>query len=377
VSKIPFLEPRPARLSTLINELKAIEASGIFTNYGPVNSKLEQALVIELFGHGGCLTVNNATAGLMLAIRDAVGKGPTSGQRYALMPSFTFAATAHAAIWAGLRPLLCDIDAETWVARADAEEELLKRYRDQVAVVVPYATFGNCIDLDRYDRLARDYDVPVVVDAAASLGSLDEAARSFGTGSRWPIVYSMHATKTFATAEGGVIYCNDAERLDRLRSMGNFGFGEPRTATMPGLNSKLSEIGALLALAKLGEFEGIVAHRASLADAYRENLPDWVFQRVVGQRLAYQFMPVLLPKAAHGWRDTIVDELIRNGVGVAKYFSPHLAEQPYFKETCVIGDLTTTNHVSQQILSLPLFDRMSTTEVAQVCKILVKALRER
>jgi dTDP-4-amino-4,6-dideoxygalactose transaminase len=209
VIKIPFLKPRPARPSTLINELEAIEASSIFTNYGPVNSKLEQALVRELFGTGGCLTVNNATVGLMLGRRDDMGETPTSDQRFALMPSFTFAATAHAAIWAGLTPLLCDIDGETWTARADAKEQLLQRYPGQVSVVVPYATFGNCIDLDRYDRLARDHGASVVGDAAASLGSLDEAARGFGTGSRWPIVYSTHATKTFAMAAGGIICCED------------------------------------------------------------------------------------------------------------------------------------------------------------------------
>jgi hypothetical protein len=117
VIKIPFLKPRPVRLSTLINELEVIEATSIFTNYGPANSKLEQALVRELFRTGECLTINNATVGLMLAIRDGMGETPASGQR-ALMPSFTFAATAHAAIWAGLTPLLCDIDGETWTAQA-------------------------------------------------------------------------------------------------------------------------------------------------------------------------------------------------------------------------------------------------------------------
>jgi dTDP-4-amino-4,6-dideoxygalactose transaminase len=374
--KIPFLAPRPARLSTLMDELEEIEATGVFTNYGPVNTRFEQALVKELFGRGGCLTVNNATVGLMLAMRHAVGNAPASGQRFALMPSFTFAATAHAAIWAGLTPLLCDIDAQTWLARADAEEDLLKRYGGQVSVVVPYATFGNCIDLERYDQLARDYRVSVVVDAAASLGSVDEAGRCFGVGSRWPIVYSMHATKTFATAEGGIIYCDDVEQLDRLRTMGNFGFGEPRTATMPGLNAKLSEIGALLGLAKLRELEGIVTHRGELAEAYRKNLPGWTFQRIVGQRLAYQFIPVLLPEPLHSQRDAIIAELGKNGIAVAKYFSPHLAEHPYFEKTCTIGDLATTQYVSQRILSLPLFDGMSAAEVEQVCETLRKVTGE-
>src|SRR5882672_8924011 len=123
--RIPFLRPHPPRLSQLVAELKAIESSGVFTNYGPMNARLESALTERIFGSlGGCLTVNCATTGLILAIREAAGE--SNERRYALMPSFTFAATAHAAIWAGLTPLLCDIDRETWASCSSCEERLLQ-----------------------------------------------------------------------------------------------------------------------------------------------------------------------------------------------------------------------------------------------------------
>ena len=113
--KVPFLRPRPPRLSVLAKDLMAIEESGVFTNYGPVNTRFEAALIERLFnGQGGCVTVNNATIGLMLAMAEAIGGRP-SGRRYALMPSFTFAATAQAALWVGLTPLLCDVDPNTWL----------------------------------------------------------------------------------------------------------------------------------------------------------------------------------------------------------------------------------------------------------------------
>ena len=259
---IPFLRPSPPKLSELIEELISIEQSGRYTNYGPVNSQFEVELINKVFGgQGACVTTCNATVGLMIAIREAMSEPRGSNVRYALMPSFTFAATAHAAIWAGLTPLLCDIDPQTWLPCPQAEEELLRTHAGEIAVLIPYATFGNNLDLARYDRISSEYGVPVVIDAAASLGSVDENGRGFGTGSRHAIVYSMHATKTFATAEGGVIYCEDSQRVARLRSMGNFGFEVPRTATMPGLNAKLSEIGALLALKRLEDFEAVVAQR--------------------------------------------------------------------------------------------------------------------
>jgi hypothetical protein len=111
----------------LAAELRAIEESGVFTNYGPTNTRFEEALTSQLFDNvGGCVTVNNATIGLMLAIRECITD--TQTRRYAILPSFTFAATAQAVLWAGLTPLLCDIDPYTWLPSAAAEEELLDRY---------------------------------------------------------------------------------------------------------------------------------------------------------------------------------------------------------------------------------------------------------
>src|SRR5262249_13214767 len=149
----------------------------------------------------------------------------------------------------------------TWMADPTAEDELFERYAGEIACVIPYACFGNELDLERYAGLADRHGVGVVIDAAASLGSCDASGAGSGTGFAWPVVVSMHATKTFATSEGGLIYAADVERIERLGAMGNFGFGQPRVATMPGLNSKLSEVGALLGIHKLDELEPIVEHR--------------------------------------------------------------------------------------------------------------------
>ena len=91
----------------------------------------------------------------MLAIKEAVGETAPKAEngQFALMPSFTFAAAAHAAIWCGLTPLFCDIDPQTWAADPAAESAMLSRYAGKIAVVMPYATFGYPIDLDRYQRI--------------------------------------------------------------------------------------------------------------------------------------------------------------------------------------------------------------------------------
>lgn len=371
---IPFLRPRPPRLSDFPDELRAIEGSGVFTNYGPVSRRAEAALTEQVFGgRGDCLLVNNATIGLLLAIREARPAGHSG--TLALMPSFTFAATGHAALWAGLTPLLCDIDADTWNADADAEDELLERYAGEIACIVPYACFGNGLDLDRYARLAERHRVGVVIDAAASLGSLARDGVGFGAGFPHAVVFSMHATKTFATAEAGLIHCADSDRLARLRAMGNFGFEQPRSASLPGLNAKLSEYGALLVLRRLDGFEGIVQHRATLAAAYADGLPQMQTQVSVGVRKASQFMPALLPAGTADRRDAVIAAMQEREIQCAKYFSPHLAQQPYFRDVAAGGPLPVTDDASARAISLPMSDEMTTEDVATVCEALRESIQ--
>jgi dTDP-4-amino-4,6-dideoxygalactose transaminase len=370
---IPFLKPAPARLSGMISELLAIEGSGWFTNFGPVNARFEQEAVERLFGGiGACLTVSNATLGLMIAIRHAIGDN-VEGRRYALMPSFSFAAMAQAALWNGLTPLFCDIDENDWVQSARAEEDLLTRHGAAVAVVVPYATFGNGTDLARYEHLSRRHGVPVVIDAAASLGSQDRNGNGFGTGFGQPVVFSMHATKAFATLEGGLIYCSDAEVIERLRAMSNCGIDRSRIAWLPGLNAKLPEVSALMALAKLADLDAVIAHRELVAARYRANLGECVFQRLDGRRTAHTFMPVMLPERCAGRRDEIVQALSDKGIGAATYFSPHLAQHPYFKKICISGDLTVTEKIAERIVVLPVSDTITLKEVDEVCSALTAA----
>ncbi len=363
--KIPLVRPAPPQLSLAVDELRSLEQSGIFSNYGPVNTRFEEEMLERFFGgEGACVTVCNATIGLMLAIKEAVGD--VAPGQFALMPAFTFAAAAHAALWCGLTPLLCDINPQTWAADPDAESDLLARYAGKVAIAMPYATFGYNIDLERYRRITSQLDLPVVVDGAASLGSFDAQGRGFGSGFGGSVVYSMHATKSFAVGEAGLIYSADKDRIARLRTMSSFGFGEPRTATMAGLNGKLSEVTALLGRLRLRDYDSITQYRAQLANRYRAMLPELEFQAQAPGIQAYQFVPALLPRELSGRKAAIREELASRGIATGTYFSPHLMEQPYFQKTSVAGPLPVSDDVSARMISLPLFDTMTFQEVSQV-----------
>ncbi|WP_294312632.1 DegT/DnrJ/EryC1/StrS family aminotransferase [uncultured Sphingomonas sp.] len=382
--EFPLIAPRPPRLSTLTDGLLRVEASGVFSNNGPEVQAFEREATAQLFGGvGDCLAVGNATLGLMLAIRQAVparcgGAMPRAGT-LALMPALTFAATAQAALWAGLTPLIGDIESSRWISDPAQEEALLARHGDRVGVIVPYATFGTDLDLDRYAWLARRYDVGVVVDAAASLGTIDAAGRGFGTGAPFAIVYSMHATKTFAVAEGGLIHCGDADRIASLRAMANFGFDPSgssgaRSATLPGINAKLPEVIALMARAKLTEIDAVCEARAAIDAAYRAALPGFTMQAPAARRQATQFIPLLLPPALIGHRAAIVAALASDGVGVGHYFSPHIGEQPLFRDVAVIEPTPIADDVSARMLSLPITDAMTLADATEIAHRLVRAI---
>ena len=366
--RIPLAKPRPPRLSEAMAALRAIEDSNVFSNFGPVNTHFEEKVTRDLFkGVGACLTVCNATTGLMIAIGEAIAKRPDPQRRYALMPSFTFAAAAQAALWNQLTPLFCDINAVDWSAEASSELALLEKFKDQIAVIVPYATFGYDIDLAWYESLQEAYDIPVVVDAAASLGTISSNGQAFGLGFSGSVIYSMHATKSFATGEGGLIYSGDRARMRTLRAMSNFGFSEPRNACMMGLNGKMSEVAALLACLRLEGFEDVMQRRSHLVALYRSLLPHLSFQPATPHRQAHQFTSALLPAHQAPYRHQIQAELRRSGVETASYFSPHVAEQALFKDLAGVTSLAVTNEIASRIITLPLFDSMTDHQVREVC----------
>jgi len=373
---LPLIEPNPPRLSALGDDLRRVEASGIFSNNGPEVRAFEAEATAQLFGgHGASLAVANATLGLMIALKDAAGGNPKPGS-LALMPALTFAATAQAAHWAGLTPLICDVDPDDWGMAASEEERLIARHGERLAVLLPYATFGNAIDLDRYAWLRRRHGLGVVVDAAASLGAIDAQGERFAAGAPFATVFSMHATKPFAVAEGGLIHSGDTALIERLRAMACFGFDGSRSATLPGLNAKLSEVIAVMARAKLGGFEASCDHRAAIERVYRDALSGVDVQQVAGQRQVSQFMPVALPARLAAHRDAITDALAAQGIGTGRYFSPHLGEQPWVQSVALIEPTPVADALSARLLSLPITDAMAPEEAVHVARTLADICRD-
>jgi len=371
MKRIPFLRPNLVKKEAYLDYLAQIDQSRIYSNFGPLNSLFEERLLTRLFaGKGSLLTVANATLGLMLAFAHC----RRAGGRYAVMPSFTFAATAQAALWCGLTPYFVDIDPDTWCVDPTDLRTAVKKLGADVALVVPYATFGTSIDLSCYTELHND-GIPVAVDAAASLGTTNDD-HHFGTGFPGAIVFSLHATKAFPVGEGGIIYSGDATLTAKLRQSANFGFSAVRESTQLGLNAKLSEFHAAVALATLDEFAEKKVLRQQVHQWYRElfaqhRLLDkgWCFQQVSGS-VAYQFVPVLCPKNINNL--TIIKALNHADIEARTYFRPACHQQPLFSPF-PRSAMTVTDAISSRVVSLPLWEEMARTDVEGIVAALVQA----
>jgi dTDP-4-amino-4,6-dideoxygalactose transaminase len=166
------------------------------------------------------------------------------------------------------------------------------------------------------------------------------------------------------------VYSGNEAYVAELRQMCNFGFGAPRTATMPGLNGKLSEIGALLCQLRLERYEEGMMHRDGIMQLYRDLIPDLTFQPVRQYRQAHQFAAGLLPEDVTASRSELSSALREAGIGSASYFSPHLAQQSYFAEHSVWGDLSVTDDVAGRMISLPMFDTITSAQVEEVAFVM-------
>ncbi|MFE4352508.1 DegT/DnrJ/EryC1/StrS family aminotransferase [Peribacillus butanolivorans] len=370
--KIPFLRPNLVTQDTFANYLSQIEKSRLYSNYGPLNTLFENRVLTEYYdGNGAVLTVNNATSGLMLAINQI--KKP-KGQ-FALMPSFTFSATPLAAMWCGLEPYFVDVNKDNWCMNEELVKDALTKLRDKVAVVVPYATFGTDLDISFYKQI-HESGIPVVFDAAPSFGTSGRSG-SFGQNFPGPIVFSFHATKSFGIGEGGLVYSANKDLISQIRQAGNFGFSTDRETISQGLNSKLSEYSAAIALATLDAFPEKSRQRKQIYQWYLEQFQqipvlkkEWQFQKTVGE-IAHQFMPVLCPKDQSNL--DFVKLLADNQIEARTYFSPTCHQQNFFTSSNRTL-MPVTDNISRRILSLPLWEEMKQSDVVQITQVLARGL---
>ena len=233
---LPILVPKVPKYSDYVHYLEQIDEEKIYTNFGPLNSKLISRLGIYLgLEPWQIQTVANATLGIEGAI---LTSGVNSKNSWAV-PSWTFTATAAACARSNINFEFVDID-QSW-------RPILKSKFTGLIDVLP---FGDDLDLSRpyFQNLNC-----IIVDAAASFDALKKV--KIPDGIPIAILISLHATKSLPAGEGGVFLTNDRNWAQRFRSWTNFGLDDTRISHFVGTNAKLSEINCAIALASLDKWD--------------------------------------------------------------------------------------------------------------------------
>lgn len=277
---VPVYRARLPAAEAILPYLRQIDASGQYSNRGPLVWAFERRLD-SLLGGNAAHVVSAASGTAAIAAAILATAGPASAAApLALMPSYTFVATAQAAELCGYRPWFVDVDAAGW-----ALDPIRLRTNPQLGpagVVVVAAPYGRLPDIEGWTRFAADTGRAVVIDAAASVEALArrvEATPDAPVGV--PVAVSLHATKPLACGEGGLVLWSDRTGLERVARALNFGFLGSRSAQSAGFNGKMSEYHAAVGLAAL---DGWGARRSAVARLHAR-MAGMIQARGLGPRL--------------------------------------------------------------------------------------------
>lgn len=239
-----MLRPRLPVLSRLEPYIRRIDESRIYSNWGPLVTELERRLDEPLGAR--VVSASSGTSALVGACLAVAGRA-SAERPIAVLPAFTFVATAVAVAECGYEVYLADVDAATWAldpARLVRDVDL-----SRVGLVVPVAPYGRPVPQDAWRAFQDETGMPVVVDAAASFELLLGDPSSYV--GEIPVTLSLHATKTFSSGEGGCVLCASDELAERVMQALNFGFRDSRDSASASINGKLSEYHAAVGLAEL------------------------------------------------------------------------------------------------------------------------------
>jgi dTDP-4-amino-4,6-dideoxygalactose transaminase len=315
-----------------LEETYVVEAlrSGWVAPAGPAVDAFEREIA-ERAGVAHAVAVSSGTAGLHLALL-AAGVGP--GQAV-VVPTLTFAATANAVVYTGAEPVFVDCDPQTGnldpALLASTLSELRGSARD-IGAVIPVDLFGTCADYSKLTPLCDQYGVPLIEDAAESLGSTyrGQPAGSFGLAS----VISFNGNKIMTTSGGGMLLSNDRAIADRCRYLST-------QARQPvahyeheeiGYNYRLSNLLAALGRAQLRRLDEMIGRRRALREAYAKAFAsiDGVTLLGADDGANCWLTSVVVNPARAGWRAAdLAGHLAAQDIETRPIFKP-MHRQPVF-----------------------------------------------
>jgi perosamine synthetase len=319
----------------------------------------------EVTGAKSAVAVVNGTAGLHVALMLARVERETE----VLMPSLTFVATANAAAYCGAVPHFCDVSEETLGVDAEKLQEHLERNAERrgehcfnratgrrISALVPMHTFGHPVEMDGLMEVAGRWAIPVVEDAAESLGSF---YRGKHTGTFGLLgVLSFNGNKIVSTGAGGAILTDDEKLAGRARHL-------TTTAKVPhpyeyvhdevGFNYRMPNLNAALGCGQLEKLEEFVERKRRLARRYQEAFAGVeglnVFAEPKNARSNYWLNALVLDQPDKDLRDRLLVALNQAGLQSRPVWRP-MHELPMYRD-CPKMDLSVTENLAARIINVP------------------------
>lgn len=343
-----------------------------------------EAAFAELVGAKHAIAVNSCTAAMHLVL-EAIGI--KAGDRVLTTP-YTFAATAEVIRYLGAHPVFVDVLPDSF--NIDPAKIAAKLRDEKISAIIPVHVAGEPCDLDAIRDVAGG--IPVIEDAAHALPAR-LGGRIVGSISEFAC-FSFYATKTLSTGEGGMITTNDTVAADRCRIMSLHGISRDAwkryTAEgswayeiiAPGFKYNLTDIAGAMGMVQLGKLDVMWRRRAEIARRYdaafaKTSVLQLPARHPENQHAWHLYMLRVDNERVRGGRDRFIDELRRRNIGASVHFIPlHL--HPYYRDTYGYRaeDFPVATREYSREISLPIYSRMSDTEVEDVIEAVLEVAHE-
>jgi dTDP-4-amino-4,6-dideoxygalactose transaminase len=359
-------KPNLPPLEEFIPYLQQIWENKVLTNGGPFHQQLEMELCKYLGVEHICL-FTNGTIALVTALQALRITGEV------ITTPYSFVATSHSLLWNGIKPVFADIDANTLNLDPAKIEAAIT---PETTAIMPVHCYGHPCDVDAIQKIADNYNLKVIYDAAHAFGVQCHCGSVLNHGDL--SVLSFHATKVFNTFEGGAIVCPDLKTKVRIDQLKNFGHVGEVTVVAAGINGKMSEFNAALGLLQLRYIDEALARRKNIAAAYRERLKGVKGIHCVqdsGEKVANNaYFPILVQADYPIVRDDLCQGL--NGIGIypRRYFYPLISDHPMYRglPSAHIDGLPVARNCARQILCLPIYPDLDLSVVDEITRFIAR-----
>lgn len=257
--------------------------------------------------HG--VAVSSGTSALHLSLI-VLGIGPGDE---VVVPAYTFPATANVVELVGAKPVLVDVDLDTFNIRPDQIPGAISR---KTKAVIPVHLFGNPADMDKICEISKSYGLAVIEDAAGALGSKYKGKHCGTIGTLG--CFSFHPRKIVTTGEGGMVVTDDDRLAEQIRSFRNHGMQTRESHhdfIAAGFNYRLNELEATLGISQMDEIQKIIDERQRLAESYMnllKGISGISFQQMLpGATTVWQAFVIRCQKEDLG---SLVERLRKSGI---------------------------------------------------------------